>query len=178
LLRGAVRTILVLEEPLPGGAMKKLLLVIGVVVAAVSLWSWRRAAPDDAGRSLVIDRVWIDHVPRSERETFHVFAAISERSIGVFRAASMWRGGFEGFRFEASGDELRMVFPQTGDRETVKVKAQRCREERMDFCLELDGASRGVKRYYSRKGWEIRGAHDLDALDRAVQARIAAATGE
>jgi hypothetical protein len=38
----------------------------------------------------------------------------------------------------------------------------------MDFCLELDGASRGVKRYYSREGWEIRGPRDLDAIEREV----------
>ena len=34
----------------------------------------------------------------------------------------------------------------------------------MDFCLELDGASRGAKRYYSREGWEIGQAHDIDSV--------------
>ena len=40
----------------------------------------------------------------------------------------------------------------------------------MDFCLELDGASRGVKRYYSREGWYIDRGRDLDAIERQVDA--------
>jgi hypothetical protein len=65
---------------------------------------------------------------------------------------------------------------RTGDRETVRAKAWRCNDGGMDFCLELDGASRGVKRYFSREGWEIGGNHDLDAIARqldAVRAQLA-----
>ena len=148
---------------------KAVLLVIAVVVAVVSLWSWKHAARPGENR-LVADRIWIDHIPRSERDTIRVFAMVSEHSIGVFQATSQWRGAYEAFRYEAGGGELRLVFPQTGDRETVRAKARRCDEGGMDFCLELDGASRGVKRYYSREGWEIRGARDLDAIERQVDA--------
>ena len=98
-----------------------------------------------------------------------VFAAISEHSVGVFQATSQWRGAYEAFRYEASGGEMRLVFPQSGDRETVRVKARRCNEQGMDFCLELDGASRGAKRYYSREGWEINGSN-VDAIEREVDA--------
>ena len=34
----------------------------------------------------------------------------------------------------------------------------------MDFCLELEGSSRGVKKYYSREGWEIGNVRDIDTL--------------
>ena len=51
----------------------------------------------------------------------------------------------------------------------MRVKARRCSENGMDFCLELDGASRGAKRYYSREGWEIKGGN-LDAIEREVDA--------
>jgi hypothetical protein len=34
----------------------------------------------------------------------------------------------------------------------------------MDYCLELEGSSHGVKRYYSREGWEIGSMRDLDAM--------------
>jgi hypothetical protein len=84
-----------------------------------------------------------------------VFAAISEEPFGVFQAASTWKGAYELFRYQASGNELRIVYPQNNERETVKHKARKCSENQMDYCLELDGGSRGVKRYYSRKGWEI-----------------------
>ena len=34
----------------------------------------------------------------------------------------------------------------------------------MDYCLEMSGGSRGVKRYYSRRGWEVRSADEANAL--------------
>jgi hypothetical protein len=159
---------------------KSVLLVIAGAVAALSLWSARRTAPAppaDASAKLLTDRIWIDHVPKNERDTVNVFAAVSEHAVGGFSASSQWRGSFEGFRYEASGGELRLLYPQTGDRETVRGRARRCTEQRMDFCLELEGASRGVKRYYSREGWEIDGASDVAAIEHrlaAVRAQLAA----
>ena len=136
--------------------MKKLVLLVVLGAAAASIWSWNRTAePLDSADRLFADRVWLDHIPRNERDTINVFVAISEHSIGAFQATSAWRGAFEAFRYEASGGELRVLYPQTGDRERARVKARRCDEGQMDFCLEIDGASRGVKKYYSRKGWEI-----------------------
>jgi hypothetical protein len=150
---------------------KPIWFVVLVAIAVVSVWRWKGASSDAASsKSLVTDRLWIDHVPRGERDTVQVFVALSDEAIGVFQATSAWRGGFEAFRFEAHGGELRLVYPQTGDREAVRVKARRCEERAMDFCLELDGASRGVKRYYSQDGWEIDGAHDLPALAARVEA--------
>jgi hypothetical protein len=148
--------------------MKKVLLVALAVIAAASLWSARHRADSSVDRSLVTDRLWIDHIPRNERDTIQVFIAVSEHSVGVFQAASQWRGNYEVFKFEASGGELRLVFPQTGNRETVRAKARRCNEPQMDFCLDLDGASRGAKRYFSREGWEIDRGAEVDAIERKV----------
>ena len=160
--------------------MKKLVLLVVLGVAAASIWSWSRTAePLDSAERLFSDRVWLDHIPRNERDTINVLVAISEHSIGAFQATSAWRGAFEAFRYEASGGELRLLFPQTGDRERARVKARRCDEGHMDFCLEIDGASRGVKKYYSRKGWEIDGARDLDAVKQRIEAvRAQLASGE
>lgn len=158
---------------------KPLLLVVVVLVAAASVWSWKRgggsneAANGAAGEAihrLVANRIWIDHVPKSDRDTINVFVAVSEHAVGAFQATSQWRGSFEAFRYEANGGELRLLYPQTGDREAVRAKAKRCTEQGMDFCLELEGASRGVKKYYSREGWEIRGAQDLDAVTHRIDA--------
>jgi hypothetical protein len=159
-----------------GGVMKKpLLLVVVISVAVAAFWSWKRPAePVEAANRLLANRIWIDHIPRSDKDTINVFVAVSEHAVGAFQATSQWRGSFEAFRYEGHGAELRLLYPQTGDREAVRAKAKRCTEQHMDFCLEIDGASRGVKKYYSREGWEIRGAHDLDA----VKARIAALRAE
>jgi hypothetical protein len=150
--------------------MKKLVLlaILGSVVVA-SVWSARRTdSAAETDNQLLSDRIWIDHLPRNERDTIHAFIAVSEVSIGFFQATSQWRGTFEAFRYEANDNELRIVFPQTGDRETVRTKARRCTEQQMDFCLELDGASRGPKKYYSRKGWEIDHHQDLDAVKHRI----------
>ena len=162
--------------------MKKLvLLVILGTVATASVWSWKRTSePVATDNKLIADRIWLDHLPRNDRDTVNVFAMLSEHSVGVFQATSQWRGNFEVFRYEASGGELRMVFPQTGDREKARTKARRCNEGQMDFCLEIDGASKGVKKYYSREGWEL-GGQDMDSVkhrvDRLVeQLETAAAT--
>jgi hypothetical protein len=136
--------------------MKKLVLLTILGIAAVSIWRWKQAdVPAAHNNKLLADRIWIDHIPRGDRDTINAFVVLSEHSIGVFDASSQWRGAFELFRYEASGHELRLMFPQTGDREKVNAKAVRCDEGGMDFCLELDGNSRGVRKYYSRKGWEI-----------------------
>jgi hypothetical protein len=152
--------------------MKKLaLLVIVGSLATVAIWSWKRTAePADAASRLLTDRIWLDRLPRSERDAINVFGALSKESVGIFQAASQWRGSYEVFRFEASGGELRLVYPQSGARETVQARARRCSEQKMDFCLELEGASRGVKKYYSKEGWEIGQAHDLDGVKRRIDA--------
>lgn len=150
---------------------KPVLLVIMVSVVVASLWSWKRAGePAPAANRLLADRIWLDHVPRSDKDTINVFVAVSEHAVGVFQASSQWRGSFEAFRYEANGAELRLLYPQTGDREVVRANARRCTEQGMDFCLEIAGASRGVKQYYSRKGWEIRGAQGLAAVTHQIGA--------
>ena len=86
----------------------------------------------------------------------------------AFQAASAWKGAYEIFKYESHGDEYRMVFPQNGSRDKVMVKATSCNRGGMDYCLELDGASRGVKQYYSRKGWEIGSLKDVERLTKQL----------
>ncbi len=152
---------------------KTLVMVALVSTAAFATHRWTRSdapAPAAAQEQLAINRIWIDHIPTNERDTIQVFAAISEESVGLFQAVSSWKGAYELFTFEAHGNEIRVRYPHTGDRETIKASARACSEKQMDYCLELTGNSRGVKKYYSRKGWEIDGAMTADQLDeRALQ---------
>ena len=128
--------------------MKKLLLVL--VLGAVGFGAWRlhshSTAVEASDAKLLVDRIWIDHMPQSERDTINVFALISDESVGVFQATSVWKGTYEGFRFEAKGDEVRALFPQNGDKEKFIAKARACNERGMDFCLDVSGTSRGTKR--------------------------------
>ncbi|MBX3156641.1 MAG: hypothetical protein KF773_11615 [Deltaproteobacteria bacterium] len=146
------------------------------MVAVVSLWKLRGgggSSSDEAtvnDSNLVLDRIWIDHIPKNDRDTINVFVAITEEPFGVFQAASQWKGQFELFRYEAHGNEIRILYPQTNEREKVKTRATKCDERQMDYCLELDGATRGVKKYYSRKGWEI----DRNATAEQVRSKVEA----
>lgn len=150
-----------------------------MVVAAVgsfSVYKWRDSTPPQASTAehdtrLLKDRVWIDHMPKNDRDRVHVFAALTPRPrqgpqgpFGIFELIGQWEGHFEAFRYEAQGEEMRIVFPQSGDRETLTVKPSKCNEQGMDYCLDISGNSRGVSRYYSRKGWEIRTVDEAEAL--------------
>jgi hypothetical protein len=150
---------------------KALLAMVAVTAAGYGVYRWQSdapAVPSTIDDDLVTDRLWIDHIPRNDRDMVQIFAAITEEPIGIFQATSQWKGEFELFRYEKQGNELRVVFPQTGTKDKVKAKATRCDQRGMDFCLELEGASRGVKKYYSREGWEIGSVRDLNALSQKL----------
>jgi hypothetical protein len=158
--------------------MKKLLAMAAISTCAFA--GWRVLREDDGASAvhddgaLVLDRIWIDHVPKHDRDQISVFAAVSQESFGVFQTASAWKGHFELFRYEAHGDEIRILYPQDSHTERAKTKARRCSHQDFDYCLELDGASRGVKRYYSRKGWEIDHAPSPGELRARIEATLLA----
>src|SRR5689334_17602479 len=130
--------------------MKKLEVALGFSILAYMVWHAANKPAQDGEAEVLFDRIWIDHIPKTDKEEIQVFSALSERlsgfSIGMFEVRTQWRGSFEMFRYEDHGERLRLVFPQSGDREMVTARAHRCDEAQMDFCLEVEGASRGAKR--------------------------------
>ena len=151
--------------------MRKLIVITLVAAVGFGAWRWHThahhvQAQDDS--KLVEDRLWIDHLPRNDRDAVNVFALLHDASIGVFQKTSAWKGSFEIFQYEAHAGQLRVIYPQTGDKETIRAKARRCNEGGMDYCLELDGG-RGVKRYYSQEGWEIGNLADEQVKVRAIE---------
>ena len=148
--------------------MKKALLVVALVsTASYATYTWTRSAPEPAKADKItaLDRIWVDHLPKTESDTINIFAAITEDPMGIFQATSVWKGQYEMFVYEAHGDTIRATYPHDRSREELKVNARSCNEVRdMDYCLEIKGASRGVKKYYSRKGWEIDAASSPDEV--------------
>jgi len=147
--------------------MKKPLLILGAVIVgawAIARWTGAEKSADVSDPSLILNRLWVDRLPVKPKDTANVFATITRQKLGVFQSVSQYKGSYELFHFTASGGELRVVYPQTDQQETVKARAWKCKEEDMDFCLELTGASRGVKRYHSLDGWEIRDASTPEQL--------------
>jgi hypothetical protein len=151
--------------------MNKLLAVVGIAGLAVAGWTIHshKAIATDGGK-LVADRVWIDHMPKSERDMVNVFVVVTSNPVGIFQAASRWQGQFEMFKYEQKANEIRVVFPQTGAKETLEATAKKCDQQGFDFCLQLDGGKHGVTRYYSMQGW------DVGTVD-AAQARLSQIQG-
>jgi hypothetical protein len=138
--------------------MNKLLVVAGVAALGVGAWGVKAhyATTDGGGNKLLVDRVWIDHMPRSEREMVNVFVMFNEHKVGVFDIRSAWTGSFEAFKYSRGGGTLDATFPQTGSKEQYSVKVRTCSNDGMDYCLDIDGGKHGVKHYYSKKKWVIR----------------------
>ena len=144
--------------------MKKLALMAVLGVMVYGGWRWQRETPSESKASLAFNRFWVDHLPTGERDPFNVLVMSTPESIGGFAEETMWNGRIERFRFDADGDVIRAVFPYTGDREQITLKATKCDEADMDFCLEISGSKRGVSRYYSRSGWERRRGADITSF--------------
>ena len=150
--------------------MKKLLFLLLLILAAYLLWRywWRDDAEMARGQELFYDRIWVDHLPRNETDTFQIMVAVTEQPLGVFQQTSRWKGQFELFKYQARGDgQVELVYPQTNTREKVRYRAWKCKEQSFDFCLQVDGASRGIKKYYSLEGMEI-GSHSLGEAQSAA----------
>ena len=152
--------------------MKKLLAFVVLAAMAYGGWCLLRAEPAAADKpDVLFNRFWIDHMPTGEKDTVRAFALWKPESFGVFADQNMWRVELERFRYEAQGDEVHAIFPLSGDREEMTVKAHRCAEADWDFCLEVFGSKHGTTRYYSRLGWERRdrGRRDVDQFVRELR---------
>ena len=143
--------------------MKKLMTVAVIAAAAYGGVKWSQRHDTQRGRSLAMNRFWVDHLPANERDPFNVFVAHTE-GIGGFAEETQWKGQIERFRFDIHGNTIHAVFPWTDTREDIKVDAKPCHEQGMDYCLELTGSKHGVSRYYSRVGWERKSGEDIEAF--------------
>ena len=150
--------------------MKKPLLILGLVVVGVLILAIWTTGP--RGDVSVFDRIWIDQLPSNPKDTGNAFVAVTKQPMGVFQSASQYKGSYEVFSYKASGDELQVVYSQTDDQEKITARASRCKERDMDYCLELSGATRGVKRYRSRRGWEVDKSTPLEQVLSRVESIV------
>jgi hypothetical protein len=144
---------------------KKLTAVIVVLAAVGALWRMR--ASDAPEPKLLFDRFWVDHEPRQPGEKFKVMFVSGQEPIGRFVDRTPWTGAFELFHYHMLPREdgvMDMLFGHTNERQRVRWSARRCNENGFDYCLDVSGTSRGVKRYYSKKQWDARSEADVDAI--------------
>ena len=134
--------------------MKKL--ALGMMLLVGGGLAWRSMHADAPDPKLIFDRFWVDHMPQSAEEQFQPFWIRSEHPFGRFLVRNQWTGTFEDFHYHVLPKEpgaLDLLFGRTHEIERVRYTARPCNENGFDYCLDISGTSRGVKRYYSKKDW-------------------------
>jgi hypothetical protein len=144
-------------------------LAVGLVLAACSSETRSpdtRVAPADATK-LLIDRNWIDRLPETPRDRLHVYRFVPSMGGGVFQDRTLFKGEFELFTFEATGDTVRIVTPEDDTRHETKYRIDRITNgpEGTDLKLTLDDPPRGPAIYF---GWSA----ETDRTGAALDARL------
>ena len=160
--------------------MNKLLVVAGAAGMMVGGWRLAHRHHVDDAKVEVTDRLWIDHMPKNDRELLHMFLAMShsghDENIGLLRFGSRWHAQFDGFRFEKKGTDLAVEFPQNSWRATWHTKVSRCQVRDFTLCLEIT-APRGTFQYFSRDEWVIKNEDQGRALAAKLLHDAPAASG-
>jgi hypothetical protein len=129
--------------------------VVALALVAGIAYGWR-AHEQAASAKIFFHRFWIDHMPREPKEKFNVFFINGEAPFGHFGVRDAWEAQLEFFHYHLvprADGEIDFLFGKTNEIQRVKYRAHACDAPGFDYCLDLDGASRGVKRYYSKKQW-------------------------
>jgi len=141
--------------------MKKL--ALGMMLLVAGGLAWRALRSDAADPKAIFDRFWVDHEPKSADDKFQPFFINSEFPSGRFVVRTWFLGQFEEFHYHVLPKEpgvMDFLFGATHEIQRVRYTVRRCNENGFDYCLDLAGTSRGVKRYYSKKEWGP--AHSVD----------------
>ena len=134
--------------------MKKI--ALGMMLLVAGGVAWRMVKSDAPDPKLIFDRFWVDHLPNSPNEKFQPFFINSEIPFGRFVTRTAFLGQFEEFHYHVIPKEpgvIDFLFGATREIQRVKYAARPCHESGFDYCLDIAGTSRGVKRYYSKKEW-------------------------
>lgn len=150
--------------------MKKTIAALLLLGCAVVGWRVMRDAPD--AEQTLTKHIWIDRFPDGPRDQVQFFLAVKERrqTIGLFQQSSVFKLARELFYWKPrAAGALTVEYPQTGQREDVTYRVTTCKEGDFTLCLELQGNSRGVKKYRSNEDLELDA--DTDAETAIARAR-------
>ncbi len=144
---------------------KALLATFTVALAAWWLWpsSCEKAnAPAGGDFETLANRIWIDHMPTTERDKVDVFIMLDDPTLGMFSTSSAYEGDWAGFEWRLDkGLVFTMLQADKKHRVSPKLTTGKCAP--FDHCLKLKGAPRGSKTYVSMDDWVVNGKSELDA---------------
>jgi hypothetical protein len=145
-----------------------LLFVGGASVGALQC-SGQQAEPASAEH--LTQRLWVDRMPRGERDMIRKLAlvrSIDHGRFGVAERGSVWRHHTEVFKWGLHDGRLQMYLPQDRKHLTATVRTWECEGEAPDgfeLCLEIRGGAGGTMRLYSRHDWKLHPRPSDDILD-------------
>jgi hypothetical protein len=100
----------------------------------------------DAKR-LLHETPWLDHLPADEHDTIDLLQ-FDRRAHGVYVHGSAYRGSYEAFQYEATGDELRLTFLDGEVQAKTRYRIERIKRGGFDLRLTLTHSPRGPSAYY------------------------------
>lgn len=144
--------------------------VLVLSIAALAACSAKSSSVSDAdARHLLIDRNWIDHMPKTDRERLHVYRFVPTMGGGVFQDRTLYKGTFELFKFDVDGDHLTFDLPETHERVRSQFHIEKVDGPApFDLKLTVWSDPRGPSVYYGMRAETDR---DGAALEQRLHAR-------
>jgi hypothetical protein len=123
-------------------------------------------ADEEQSTKYAVNQLWIDHVPRDDRDMIVHLALVDHRQgqFGAIGQSSQWRLRIDVFKWQLDGHTLGLFFPQDRVRAKVKIETWECADEApepFELCMKITGEGGRSTTLYSRKDWVIR-PHDFD----------------
>ena len=134
-------------------------LFLSLALAACSSPPASTKISGDEAKQLLIDRM-----PETERDKLFVYRFVPSMGGGVFQDRTLYKGTFELFRFEATGDQLRFDLPETHTKVTSAYAIRKVDgPEPFDLELTIPDDPRGPKTYFGIRSETDRDGSKLEA---------------
>jgi len=158
--------------------MKKLIVLAAVVLGAV--WMLRGESSDKTddnavhdGHNHVVNRAWIEKIPKDMRDKIDVFIAQSDPQFGAFQRTSAYEGSYSVFQWHGGGSgKYHVTMLQSGKKHDMKASVSRKNCKEFDLCMTLNGAPRGTTKYYSMKDWVIDGKATQENIRAFIRTKL------
>jgi len=125
----------------------------------------------DEAKQLLIDRNWIDHMPKNERDHLNVYRFVPSMGGGVFQDRTLYKGTFELFMFKVDGDHIDFNMPETHERVSSQFQIDKVTGPKpFDLKLTIWNDPRGPHEYFG-----MRNEKDVDGSKLAGELQAAAA---
>ncbi len=143
------RTIPAMKRKL--GLLALLLVIVGAGILFVRSRPEPAAPPLDLAEAsrLLVNRNWLDVMPRDQNQRLHVYRFTPAMGGGVFQDRTLYAGQFELFTFKLDHDQIELNLPHKSQRVMTHFEIRRVTGHKpFDLELTMDADPRGPHRYY------------------------------